>query len=149
MLHALVLETFYTYATSGSCLGIAMRSNRLIGYGTGLNDTASAKAIHERHESWSARLPDDTTEVWAALAAFDADEQAAIFAHCVSFGIDAVWEPATQYNQGRVSARAVANRIEHSHILARAANLDRSEEQTSELQSLMRLSYAVFCLKKK
>src|SRR3546814_10051068 len=26
---------------------------------------------------------------------------------------------------------------------------ERSEEQTSELQSLMRLSYAVFCLKKK
>ncbi len=124
MLHALVLETFYTYATSGSCLGIAMRSNRLIGYGTGLNDTASAKAIHERHESWSERLPDDTTELWTALTAFNADEQAAIFAHCVSFGIDAVWEPATQYNQGRVSARGVANRIEHSHILARAANLD-------------------------
>src|SRR3546814_9828615 len=27
--------------------------------------------------------------------------------------------------------------------------LDRSEEHTSELQSLMRISYAVFCLKKK
>src|SRR3546814_10152986 len=27
--------------------------------------------------------------------------------------------------------------------------LKRSEEQTSELQSLMRISYAVFCLKKK
>src|SRR3546814_1889077 len=27
--------------------------------------------------------------------------------------------------------------------------LERSEEHTSELQSLMRLSYAVFCLKKK
>src|SRR3546814_8226524 len=41
--------------------------------------------------------------------------------------------------------------------LARAAALDgrrvvfltRSEEHTSELQSLMRISYAVFCLKKK
>src|SRR3546814_10739409 len=30
-----------------------------------------------------------------------------------------------------------------------AAALDRSEEHTSELQSLMRISYAVFCLKKK
>src|SRR3546814_1912712 len=30
---------------------------------------------------------------------------------------------------------------EHDH--------DRSEEHTSELQSLMRISYAVFCLKKK
>src|SRR3546814_1539607 len=28
-------------------------------------------------------------------------------------------------------------------------HLRRSEEQTSELQSLMRISYAVFCLKKK
>src|SRR3546814_3853593 len=27
-------------------------------------------------------------------------------------------------------------------------NMDRSEEHTSELQSLMRISYAVFCLKK-
>src|SRR3546814_8976905 len=30
-----------------------------------------------------------------------------------------------------------------------AANNPRSEEHTSELQSLMRISYAVFCLKKK
>src|SRR3546814_10241929 len=29
------------------------------------------------------------------------------------------------------------------------AEPDRSEEHTSELQSLMRISYAVFCLKKK
>src|SRR3546814_4597368 len=28
-------------------------------------------------------------------------------------------------------------------------SFDRSEEHTSELQSLMRISYAVFCLKKK
>src|SRR3546814_7476746 len=28
-------------------------------------------------------------------------------------------------------------------------NAERSEEHTSELQSLMRISYAVFCLKKK
>src|SRR3546814_7579919 len=31
----------------------------------------------------------------------------------------------------------------------RCAALKRSEEHTSELQSLMRISYAVFCLKKK
>src|SRR3546814_1808994 len=39
------------------------------------------------------------------------------------------------------------------HIHAVAFNFDlageRSEEHTSELQSLMRISYAVFCLKKK
>src|SRR3546814_5108049 len=31
----------------------------------------------------------------------------------------------------------------------READIARSEEQTSELQSLMSISYAVFCLKKK
>src|SRR3546814_6345414 len=40
----------------------------------------------------------------------------------------------------------------HSNIFHYGWNLDtdrRSEEHTSELQSLMRISYAVFCLKKK
>src|SRR3546814_2039264 len=35
------------------------------------------------------------------------------------------------------------------HIHASGAVVRRSEEHTSELQSLMRISYAVFCLKKK
>src|SRR3546814_9772993 len=38
--------------------------------------------------------------------------------------------------------------IVFSHFAAFAAKI-RSEEHTSELQSLMRISYAVFCLKKK
>src|SRR3546814_7818860 len=33
--------------------------------------------------------------------------------------------------------------------LTRIKSAERSEEHTSELQSLMRISYAVFCLKKK
>src|SRR3546814_2830161 len=35
------------------------------------------------------------------------------------------------------------------HVRSGAAARLRSEEHTSELQSLMRISYAVFCLKKK
>src|SRR3546814_9141778 len=35
------------------------------------------------------------------------------------------------------------------HIAIRRNQISRSEEHTSELQSLMRISYAVFCLKKK
>src|SRR3546814_2320637 len=37
----------------------------------------------------------------------------------------------------------------HSPRLQRTQASNRSEEHTSELQSLMRISYAVFCLKKK
>src|SRR3546814_7212082 len=34
-------------------------------------------------------------------------------------------------------------------LTKRGVRIERSEEHTSELQSLMRISYAVFCLKKK
>src|SRR3546814_6375564 len=37
----------------------------------------------------------------------------------------------------------------HSHYNIGRVDSMRSEEHTSELQSLMRISYAVFCLKKK
>src|SRR3546814_92550 len=40
-------------------------------------------------------------------------------------------------------------RVPGSKILQQYYRLARSEEHTSELQSLMRISYAVFCLKKK
>src|SRR3546814_2632133 len=56
-------------------------------------------------------------------------------------------------------ARLRCQRLEaerHVRVFNQAAGLldhgcpaDRSEEHTSELQSLMRISYAVFCLKKK
>src|SRR3546814_17940468 len=38
---------------------------------------------------------------------------------------------------------------EGNDIYVGGTGADRSEEHTSELQSLMRISYAVFCLKKK
>src|SRR3546814_1260595 len=53
---------------------------------------------------------------------------------------------------GNVSPLAVSSHnpskiqytVRHAHL-----PMNRSEEHTSELQSLMRISYAVFCLKKK
>src|SRR3546814_2019868 len=44
--------------------------------------------------------------------------------------------------------RRLLTRIGLSQALAENAGGVRSEEHTSELQSLMRISYAVFCLKK-
>src|SRR3546814_5136295 len=38
---------------------------------------------------------------------------------------------------------------QQNRLTSAVDNLTRSEEHTSELQSLMRISYAVFCLKKK
>src|SRR3546814_5203223 len=53
---------------------------------------------------------------------------------------------ASGYGPVRVLVPMVSSRDE---ITAVAALLKRSEEHTSELQSLMRLPYAVFCLQKK
>src|SRR3546814_5172513 len=59
------------------------------------------------------------------------------------------------YTDGNVirvrSAFRTATQIEFApgEVIKFVAMGDRSEEHTSELQSLMRISYAVFCLKKK
>src|SRR3546814_3884487 len=55
-------------------------------------------------------------------------------------------------NHVRLSGKLVfiyGGRRTEDNSAATAVALTRSEEHTSELQSLMRISYAVFCLKKK
>src|SRR3546814_1431090 len=47
-----------------------------------------------------------------------------------------------------LAAGMAGRRLAARHV-AFELGVDRSEEHTSELQSLMRISYAVFCLKKK
>src|SRR3546814_6868210 len=50
----------------------------------------------------------------------------------------------------RAAARQVCDvRLDKESLRTMTAESRRSEEHTSELQSLMRISYAVFCLKKK
>ncbi|TPG39500.1 ParB/RepB/Spo0J family partition protein [Sphingomonas koreensis] len=124
VLHALVLDSFYHYSSGTSCVEISVRSGSLGTHAPCLNGSASARAIDERHESWAERLPDLPAELWEVLIALSADDQEALFAHCASFGVNAVWEPANRYNEGRVSERTVSGRIAHSHVLARAAGLD-------------------------
>src|SRR3546814_9965002 len=79
-----------------------------------------------------------------------------VFAHRLTFAAD--WERESFRNTvpfgfaftGRRSTRNVG--LVGEYALAGAGfdlSAARSEEHTSELQSLMRISYAVFCLKKK
>src|SRR3546814_10735158 len=62
----------------------------------------------------------------------------------IAVGLDSV--DAARIENARAWRAAEYRRDVHP---ARPARLARSEEHTSELQSLMRISYAVFCLKKK
>src|SRR3546814_10536674 len=67
-----------------------------------------------------------------------------------------VHTPVTTYapGGGRILRCSAAPYIppspqQNSAVMSRSGPAPRSEEHTSELQSLMRISYAVFCLKKK
>src|SRR3546814_9768892 len=51
--------------------------------------------------------------------------------------------------RGELRTIAATTWSEYKKYFEKDAALARSEEHTSELQSLMRISYAVFCLKKK
>src|SRR3546814_6750469 len=61
-------------------------------------------------------------------------------------GANAVDADADQANDGRVE-KAIGD-LQHTEPQADHRDVERSDENTSELQSLMRISYAVFCLKK-
>src|SRR3546814_9360676 len=50
--------------------------------------------------------------------------------------------------QQRAGLQAAGHRLQPVRQLRQQFGAIRSEEHTSELQSLMRISYAVFCLKK-
>src|SRR3546814_16196189 len=52
-------------------------------------------------------------------------------------------------DQPVVADRRMQWRAENPYGMHASTGMARSEEHTSELQSLMRISYAVFCLKKK
>src|SRR3546814_2665859 len=70
-------------------------------------------------------------------------------------GAFAEWAAVSPRARGEVLRKAYDLMVGDGERLARIITLEngkslaRSEEHTSELQSLMRISYAVFCLKKK
>jgi ParB family chromosome partitioning protein len=124
VLHNFVLTAFYRFASSGSCLEIGLHTPTFPAQAPGLRESASAKAVEARHESWKARLPKGENDLWDALTSLDGAAQASLFAHCASFAVNALFEPSNRYNQGRVSAHGVRTRLDQADVLARAVGLD-------------------------
>src|SRR3546814_3336911 len=58
-------------------------------------------------------------------------------------------QPDSQFYTSRLGIRMEDIIDYYNNKIVPNPNFRRSEEHTSELQSLMRISYAVFCLKKK
>jgi ParB family chromosome partitioning protein len=69
-------------------------------------------------------LPKEESNLWDALTALDGSAQASLFAHCASSAVNALYEPASRYNEGRVSAHGVRRRLDQADVLARTVGLD-------------------------
>src|SRR3546814_8040451 len=89
-----------------------------------LKDSASAKAVADRQEAWKSDLPKDEDALWDWLAALDDASRAALLAHCVSFGVNALYEKVDRYGTGAVSAHGVRRRLDQADRLSRAVGLD-------------------------
>ncbi|WP_456303840.1 hypothetical protein [Acidibrevibacterium fodinaquatile] len=123
VLHKFCLDVFTRYLPSGTAMEVSVSSASFPVQAQGLNETPAAKAIAERHNAWEARLPIDRDALWPWLATLTNDEQAALFAHCVSFGVNALYEKADRYG-GSVSAHTVAQRLADADRIAKAVDLD-------------------------
>jgi ParB family chromosome partitioning protein len=114
VLHALCFKAFYGGYGSETCLEIEAKSLPLGGHAPGLNDTASARALEERHAAWLASLPRDAGQLWDWLGALDNDSRSDLFALTASRAVNAVHLPWDR------RPRALA----HADRLAQAAGLD-------------------------
>ncbi|MBS7702007.1 MULTISPECIES: ParB/RepB/Spo0J family partition protein [Hyphomicrobiales] len=90
--HALAAQTFYR-GSEAACLEIRPSSPHLGGHADGIEDTAPAKALADRHAGWQADMPRDVADLWGFIAALDQASVLALFAHCASLTVNAVKQP--------------------------------------------------------
>jgi ParB family chromosome partitioning protein len=111
-LHVLCVRVFYHY-TQDSCIELLLKSVRF-GSVPGLADNPLAATIETRHRTFAERMPRDPADLWDTLTDLDAHVRAELFAHCVSQGVNALYE---SWNK---RPRAIA----HADRLAVATHLD-------------------------
>jgi ParB family chromosome partitioning protein len=123
VLHKFCLDVFSRYFSYGTAMEVSVRSASFPVQAQGLKDTPAAKAIDARHKAWEERLPKDKADLWDWLTTLTGEEQAALFAHCASFGVNALYEKGDRYGAG-VSSHTVGQRIAEADRLAQAVDLD-------------------------
>jgi ParB family chromosome partitioning protein len=126
LLYKLCLDAFQHIA-SGACLEASVRHVFFPVQAPDLKDSSSAKAVAERHEAWKADLPKDETQLWDWLAALDEASRGALLAHCVSFGVNALYEKGDRHGGPGVSLHGVQRRLAQADRLAQAVRLDMVE----------------------
>ncbi|WP_296710301.1 ParB/RepB/Spo0J family partition protein [Rhodoblastus sp.] len=126
LLHKLVSDNFLHPAGPG-CLEANVRHVFFSAQTEELKDCPSAKSIDERRESWGDHIPADDEALWDWLAALDEGSRMALLAHCVSYGVNALYERPNPYGASGVTEHGLKSRMRQADRLARATGLDMVE----------------------
>src|SRR3546814_4515276 len=100
--------------------------------------------VFKWHNKDYLRLPNED-EVAAALRKSDVPSGQYVIPYCMDMKALQTQDMQQKFVEGPVGYI----NLRPTGVPDMGKSLGRSEEHTSELQSLMRISYAVFCLKKK
>jgi len=126
LLHKLVSDTFQHRMYKGA-LEASVHHVFFPVQDEALKDSPSARAVRERHEAWAGDIPADDEALWDWLAGLDGTSRIALLAHCVSYGVNALYEKPNPYGGNGVSQHGLDMRLGQADRLARATGLDMVE----------------------
>jgi ParB family chromosome partitioning protein len=115
--HALAAQTFYRSVDAHS-LEIRPTSPQLGGHADGIEDTAAAKMLADRHAGWAADMPQNVGDLWDFIVGLDHMSIMALFAHCASLTVNALklpWEqrPRAQRTADKLATALVLDMNQH------------------------------------
>lgn len=128
LLHKLVTDTIARASNPGGCLEASVRHVFFSAQAADLKDSPSARAVDERQKAWASDMPaGDDQALWDWIDTLDQASRLALLAHCVSFGVNAVFEKVDRYGGAGLSQHGLERRIAQADRLARAVGLDMAE----------------------
>jgi len=139
VVHTLAVQTYYRGGSTAHCLEISPTSNYLAAHADGIEDTAAAKMLNDRHAGWAADMPRDVADcasltVNAVKLPWEsskrrAHETADKLATAVTLDMTAHWTPTVRSYFGRVTK---------AHIVAavREALGDEAAEQIADKKKM-------------
>ncbi|KUO51843.1 MAG: DNA-binding protein [Sphingomonadales bacterium BRH_c42] len=126
LLHKLVSDSFMTRMYAGA-MEAGVKHIFFPVQDEALKDSPSARAVQDRHDAWASDIPKDDDALWNWLAGLDDASRMALLAHCVSYGVNALYERPNPHSAGGVSQHTLDMRLAQADRLTRATGLDLVE----------------------
>jgi len=123
LLHKLVSDNFMTRMYTGA-MEAGVKHIFFPVQDEALKDSPSARAVQERHNAWASDIPKDDDALWDWLDGLDDASRMALLAHCVSYGVNALYERPNPHSAGGVSQHTLDMRLVQADRLTRATGLD-------------------------